>query len=127
MAENPLTKISLSPRILQWFKEDMHLKEGNGVKFFGKVYGETNAHSGFSAGMARADHPNKPVVDQVIDGIHFYIQTSDYWFFDGLDVQVGYDEKIDGPSYYFTPNDGTKLDTHASASVKSERVDCNTN
>ncbi len=127
MTENaPLSKLQLSPEIIKWFKEEMHLKPGNGIKFFGKVYGETNAHAGFSAAMGRCDHPNNPVVDQVVDGIHFYVQESDYWFFQGLDAQIGYDPKIDGPSYYFTPNDGSKLDTVASASV-SGHTDCNTN
>lgn len=128
MAGNaPLSKLNLSPRIIQWFKEEMHLQPGQGIKFFGKVYGETNAHTGFSAGMARCDHPNKPVIDTEVDGLHFYVQAADYWFFEGLDAQIDYDEGIDGPSYYFTPNDGSKLDTVASASVKNQHTDCNYN
>ena len=52
----------------------------------------------------------------MIDGIHYYIQDSDFWFFNGLDLEVSYDETIDGPAYHFKPNDGSKLDAKASAS-----------
>ena len=75
-----------------------------------------NAHEGFSTGMSRHDQPVHPLVDQVVDGVHYYIEESENWFFEGLDVQVDYDKSIDGPVYYYTPNDGSKLDTHAHSS-----------
>ena len=124
MADAPLTKITLTPAASKWFKEEMHLKPGNGVKFFGKVYGETNAHNGFSQAMSRWDNPVDPVVDEVVDGIHYYIEDNDYWFFNGLDVLVDYDDGYDGPKMTFTPNDGTKLDSTASASQKDDHHDC---
>lgn len=66
--------------------------------------------------MSRHDQPVQPLVDQVVDGVHYYIEESENWFFEGLDVQVDYDKSIDGPVYYYTPNDGSKLDTHAHSS-----------
>lgn len=116
MSEITKTKITLTPQISEWFRKEMNLQAGNGIRFFGRVYGETNAHTGFSAAMSRCDQPNSPVVDEVIDGIHYYIQDSDFWFFNGLDLEVSYDETIDGPAYHFKPNDGSKLDAKASAS-----------
>lgn len=119
MTEQQLTKISMTPKASEWFRNEMHLQPGNGIKLFGKGYGETNAHQGFSQGIGRCDQPISPVVDQVIDGIHYYIQEFDYWFFKGLDVDIDYDPEIDGPLMHFTPNDGTKLDAFTSASQQS--------
>ena len=111
-----VSKISISAEASKWFREGMGVPEGGGVDFFGRVYGETNAHEGFSTGMSRHDQPVQPLVDQVVDGVHYYIEESENWFFEGLDVQVDYDKSIDGPVYYYTPNDGSKLDTHAHSS-----------
>lgn len=110
------TKITLTPAASNWFQTALDLTPGNGIRFYGRVYGATNAHTGFSAAMSRCDYPTLPVVDEVIDGIHYYIQESDNWFFNGLDLQVDYDEQLDGPVYHFTPNDGSTLDARASAS-----------
>ena len=111
-----VSKISISPEASKWIREGMGVPEGGGVHFFGRVYGETNAHEGFSTGMSRHDQPVQPLVDQGVDGVHYYIEESENWFFEGLDVQVDYDKSIDGPVYYYTPNDGSKLDTLAHSS-----------
>ena len=116
MTEKKLTKITMTPQASEWFRTEMHLHPGNGIKLFGKGYGETNAHQGFSQGIGRCDRPVDSVVDQVIDGIHYYIQAFDYWFFNGLDVAIDYDAQIDGPLMHFTPNDGSQLDATTGAS-----------
>ncbi|MDO4455603.1 MAG: iron-sulfur cluster biosynthesis protein [Ligilactobacillus agilis] len=114
--EKKYTKITMSPKASEWFRNEMHLQPGNGIKLFGKGYGETNAHQGFSQGISRCDHPVDPVVDEVIDGIHYYIQAFDEWFFAGLDVYIDYDAEIDGPTMYFASNDGDELDAVSGAS-----------
>lgn len=110
------TKITVTPAASKWFREEMHLKPDQGVHFFGRVYGNTNAHRGFSTGMSRHDHPADPLVDQVVDGIHYYIEKAEDWFFKGLDLTVDYDPQTDGPKYHYTANDGRKLDGVAHAS-----------
>lgn len=60
MTEKKLTKITMTPQASEWFQNEMHLKPGNGIKLFGKGYGETNAHQGFSQGIGRCDHPLTP-------------------------------------------------------------------
>lgn len=50
-------------------------------------------HDGFSLGMARDDHPLSPIVDTVKDGVSYFVDGQDEWFFKGFDFGVDYDEK----------------------------------
>lgn len=37
----------------------------------------------------------------MIDGILFFIDEADEWFFKGYDLEVDYDETLDEPVYHF--------------------------
>lgn len=60
MTEKKLTKITMTPQASEWFQNEMHLKPGNGIKLFGKGYGETNAHQGFHKASAAVIIPLTP-------------------------------------------------------------------
>ncbi|KIO96015.1 hypothetical protein N624_2129 [Levilactobacillus brevis] len=49
-------KITVTDAASKWFREDMGMT-GRGIRFFGKVYGKTPVHQGFSLGMTPDDHP----------------------------------------------------------------------
>ena len=84
-------ELTISPKAHAWFKKEIILNPGQGIRFFGKVYGSTPVHEGFSVGMS-VDTPNRPLVQVTVD---------DQWFFDGYQLVVNYDEKLDEPSYEF--------------------------
>lgn len=52
-------KITVSDRASKWFHEDMGLDDGRGVRFYGKVYGKTPVHDGFSLALTPDDHPER--------------------------------------------------------------------
>lgn len=97
-------QLTVTDRASQWFQEEMGLSQGMGVRFFGKVYGKTPVHNGFSLGMFRDDHPVSPIVDTVKDGIHYFVDAQDEWFFKGFDFGVDYDADSDGPTYQYIKN-----------------------
>ncbi|MDU6522839.1 MAG: iron-sulfur cluster biosynthesis protein, partial [Enterococcus sp.] len=45
-------KLTITSKAQAWFKQELELAEGQGIKFYGKVYGKTQVHDGFSVGMA---------------------------------------------------------------------------
>ena len=57
-------------------------------------------HEGFSIGMS-VELPEHPVKKEVIEGILFFIDEADEWFFKGYDLEVDYDETLDEPVYHF--------------------------
>lgn len=64
--------LTISPEAMQWFKKELVVDQGSGIRFFGKIYGKTQVHDGFSVGMS-VDKPERPIVEQTIDGLLFLL------------------------------------------------------
>lgn len=94
-------KITVTDKALNWFKNELTIPEGMGIHFYGKVYGATNVHEGFSVGMS-VDSPVAPRYSEKIDGILFFTEENDAWFFANYNLLVDYDEKLEEPSYTFS-------------------------
>ncbi|BBM17522.1 iron-sulfur cluster biosynthesis protein [Enterococcus avium] len=93
-------KLTITPKAQEWFKRELELGEGQGIKFYGKVYGTTQVHDGFSVGMS-VDIPESPLVETILEDQHFFIEEADEWFFKGYDLVVDYDTELDEPKYDF--------------------------
>ncbi|MGR3741625.1 HesB/YadR/YfhF family protein [Companilactobacillus sp. DQM5] len=93
-------KINISDEALNWFIDEMGLKAGDGVHFYGKVYGKTNVHDGFSLAM-QVKKPADPEYELKLKDISFFIEHGDIWFFSGYNLNIDYDSAIDGPKYTF--------------------------
>ncbi|KFN90603.1 hypothetical protein TMU3MR103_1421 [Tetragenococcus muriaticus 3MR10-3] len=63
-------ELTIKPEALDWFKREITLEPGMGIRFFGKAYGSTQVHDGFSIGMS-VDSPEKPMVEKDFDVILF--------------------------------------------------------
>lgn len=92
--------LTITSKAQAWFKQELELAEGQGIKFYGKVYGKTQVHDGFSVGMA-VDTPESPLVEEKDNGILYFVEEADEWFFKGYDLVVDYDAELDEPKYEF--------------------------
>lgn len=99
-------KLIITDEASKWFKNELGLQDGNGIKFYGKVYGFTEVHHGFSPAFNREDKPIEPILEEVKDGINYHIDGLDEWFFKGLVTTVDYDAKTDGPVFHFKHENG---------------------
>ncbi|MGM0239209.1 HesB/YadR/YfhF family protein [Enterococcus sp. AZ103] len=93
-------KLTITPKALNWFKSEIEVADGQGIRFFGKVYGSTQVHEGFSVGMS-VDTSENILAETTEDGLLFFADEADEWFFKGYDLVVDYDEKLDEPKYEF--------------------------
>ncbi|AXG38650.1 iron-sulfur cluster biosynthesis protein [Enterococcus gilvus] len=93
-------KLTITPKAQEWFKKELKLADGQGIKFYGKVYGKTQVHDGFSVGMS-VDTPESPLIEENVNGMMFFVEEADEWFFKGYDLVVNFDEKLDEPEYEF--------------------------
>ncbi|WP_326932142.1 iron-sulfur cluster biosynthesis protein [Enterococcus avium] len=93
-------KLTITPKAQEWFKREIELSNGQGIKFYGKVYGKTQVHDGFSVGMS-VDTPETPLIEENTNGMMFFVEEADEWFFKGYDLVVDYDEKLEEPKYDF--------------------------
>ncbi|WP_099974973.1 MULTISPECIES: HesB/YadR/YfhF family protein [Lactobacillaceae] len=97
-------KIELTKEAEKWFEDEVELEPGSGVHFYGKVYGKTMVHDGFSIAF-KIEKPVNPVASTEVNGITYYITAADEWFFARYDLKVDYDSKTDGPVYIFESNE----------------------
>jgi uncharacterized protein YneR len=94
--------IVISKSALQWFKEEVELKIGDKVKFYPKVYGNSPVQEGFSLGFTVDNEPIDMITKFESEGILFYIEERDLWFFNDHDLQVSYNEEKDEVEYSYT-------------------------
>ena len=84
----------------QWYKEELQLQRGDLVRFFARYGGCSTVQKGFSLGV----HKEKPIdaaVTLEIDGITFFIEQNDTWYFDGRDLYIEFDEKQNEPVFTY--------------------------
>src|SRR5690554_1511508 len=81
--------ISLTQPALYWFKREMALTEGQMVRFYVRQ-GGFQADNGFSIGLTVNDTPNDVAAILHTDGLTFFIEQKDAWFFDGHNLKVKY-------------------------------------
>ncbi|NRD79474.1 HesB/YadR/YfhF family protein [Bacillus sp. BRMEA1] len=97
-------KIVISDQAQKWFKEEFGLKQGDKMKFYVQLYGSSPIQKGYSLGFSK-DEPINTYIGTENDGILFFVEESDLWFFDGHDLLVNYDEKKDELVYQYVKSE----------------------
>lgn len=93
-------KIIVNEKASEWFKRETGVGGKKGVRFSVKVYGHSPIHENFSIAM-EINEPSSPAVQTIAHDVLYYIEESDFWFFEGHDFEVSYDEKRDEPIYLY--------------------------
>jgi uncharacterized protein YneR len=84
-------QITVTNAAFQWFKDEFDLKKGAAVRFFARYGGNSTIQAGFSLGVI-LDVPSDPVSKTEKEGINFFVEDKDEWYFDGCDLKVVLDE-----------------------------------
>jgi len=96
-------KITLSDKAIEWFEDKFPLDEGEAVRFFGKTYGSTEVHEGFSIGLETGDpdkHDDLLAITEE-NGRQYFALKEDDWFFSGYDLEIDLDNEFNEPEYHF--------------------------
>lgn len=88
-------KLTITDDATQWFIDEMELKQGDSIQFFAKVYGP---HDGYSIGINKAQ-PTKAFKTTENQGINFYVEENDAWFFDNQDLDITLHDERREPHY----------------------------
>lgn len=89
-------ELSITTEAANWYKTELELEENAHIRFFVRYGGVGGQLPSFSLGLAIED-PSEQHVLVTKENIHFYIEEADVWYFDGKDVHISYDEKMDEP------------------------------
>src|SRR4051794_30418585 len=95
-------EIIISKSARQWFKDEVELKTGDKVKFYPKIYGNSPVQEGFSLGFTVDNEPINMITKFESEGMLFYIEETDVWFFNGHNLHVSYNEKTDELDFSYT-------------------------
>lgn len=101
-------QIILEDKAVQWFEEEVGIPEGGGIRFKAKIYGSSPVNETFAL-QIEPTTPHSPVVEvESKNGLKFFIERDDEWFFQGHDLVVSFDEELEEPKYIYR-KDGVDL------------------
>ncbi len=92
-------EIKVSDQALQWFKDDVEVSDGNTIKFQAKYGGYSPIHEGFLLAFALNEPMGETITTTEKNGITFFIDDTDAWYFEGYNLIVEYDDKLDEVAY----------------------------
>lgn len=93
-------KIVITEQAMKWFTAEMEVEQGDTIRFYARYGGSSKFHEGFSLGVNR-EEPHEIGVQTERDGVRFYIEKSDEWFFNAHDLHVAVDETLDELTYSY--------------------------
>lgn len=93
-------EIVIKEDALNWFKTEMEVISGDAIRFYARYGGSSPFHEAFSLGMNR-EQPHDIGIKNDVDGITFYIERDDLWFFNDHTLVVSVDQKLDELSYSY--------------------------
>lgn len=93
-------KIQVSDQAANWYNSELLLNKGDYVRFFARYGGCSTVQQGFSLGISN-EHPMNAAVSVSKDGITYYIEEKDLWYFDGNDLIVDFNENANEPDYRY--------------------------
>ena len=93
--------IQIHSKAAAWYKTELDLAEGQYVRFFARYGGTSTIQSGFSLGISTEEPVDVGALTEQ-DGISFYIEEKDLWYFDGRDLSIEWNEDRNEPVFHFT-------------------------
>jgi len=96
-------QISVTKPASNWFVQEMDLEPGSAVRFYVRYGGFGGIKEGFSLGIS-AEMPNDPIASEEVQGITYFVERSDAWYFEGVDLNVKYSRKWDDIQYEYPPH-----------------------
>ncbi|HHW38622.1 MAG TPA: hypothetical protein GXX18_15525 [Bacillales bacterium] len=93
-------QLMITKAAVDWYKREMELAEGDFVRFYARYGGESNLQAGFSLGMI-VEKPTESTIQVVNDGITFYIECEDEWYFDNHNLTVAYNNQRDEVEFHY--------------------------
>lgn len=96
-------KLTVTKDAAQWYINEMNLQNGQKLRFFVRYGGCSTVQSGFSLGVDIAE-PFDIGVETTIEGILFFIEEKDLWYFENHDLMISFNEKLNEPVFDYTNN-----------------------
>lgn len=95
--------IELTNNALKWFEEELSLDKGEYIRFHVKYGGSSPTQHGFSLAFNRQS-PIDTGFEVEKNGVIYYVESEDLWYFDGHDLHIDVEDYLEGPIYDYKKN-----------------------
>ncbi|WP_246939562.1 HesB/YadR/YfhF family protein [Bacillus pinisoli] len=93
-------KLTIDEKAASWYIDELHLKQGDYLRFYVRYGGHGTVLAGFSLGVSK-DAPEEIGNSVTIKGIHFFIEERDLWYFDGHNLHIQFNENYLEPEFMY--------------------------
>ncbi|WP_299090706.1 HesB/YadR/YfhF family protein [uncultured Metabacillus sp.] len=90
----------IDDKAANWYIEELQLQKGDMVQFFVRYGGCSNVQKGFSLGVAK-QQPEEIGASVELNGITFFVENRDLWYFDNHNLRVELDEEVNEPFFTY--------------------------
>jgi uncharacterized protein YneR len=91
--------LQMSKKAAQWYKNELELSDDAYLRFFVR-YGFGGHIPGFSLGV-KQDTPMDIFASRDLEGITFFIENKDAWYFENNDLHVSFNDKMHEPEFEY--------------------------
>jgi len=93
-------KITLTDKVSNWFEEELDVAAGDSIRFFVRYGGIGGRIPGFSLGIT-IETPDNIHASTSKNGVTYYIEEADEWYFEGEDLNVQFNEQLKEPQFSY--------------------------
>src|SRR5690625_3147494 len=91
--------LQISKEAAQWYISELELDENAYLRFFVR-YGFGGYIPGFSLGVKK-DTPTDIFASSTLEGVTFFIENKDAWYFENNNLHVSYNNEIQEPQFEY--------------------------
>lgn len=92
--------IHITDEATQWYEQELDIQSGDAVRFFVRYGGIDGRIAGFSLGLS-VESPDNIYASVSKNGITFFIEETDAWYFDQVDLNVQFDKNLEEPQFIY--------------------------
>ncbi len=93
-------EIKITEAATNWYEQELDVETGDALRFFFCFGGVGGRIPGFSLGI-NTEQPNVIHSSISFNGITYFIEEMDAWYFDGYDLMIDLDEQLQEPQFTY--------------------------
>lgn len=88
--------IQISKEAAKWYRKELDINEDAEMRFYVRYGGFDGNIPGFSLGVGQRV-PEEIHTSATKEGVTFFIEQNDAWYFEGKDLKINLNHKLDEP------------------------------
>lgn len=92
--------LTITKEAASHLQNELNLEQGAYVRFYVKYGGHSTIQTGFSLGIS-TDRPNRIGASYETNGVLFYVEEADLWYFENYNLNVDYNDKTEEIEYHY--------------------------